>query len=71
MAATKDNAVMPAVEDSKNQPNETVAAYTSSHETDEVAQAGRKTSALNVIVSGMALFSDGYNAQISECPTIF
>jgi hypothetical protein len=66
MAVASENAVMPAIKDPKDQPNETVASYTDSHETDEIAQVGRRTSVLNVVVSGMALFSDGYNAQISE-----
>lgn len=66
MAVAPENAVMPAIKHSKEQPNETVTSYTKSHETDEIAQAERRTSVMNVIVSGMALFSDGYNAQISK-----
>lgn len=43
------------------------------HEWDlEQPQPARKSSGiLNVVVSGLALFSDGYNAQISEYNPLF
>lgn len=66
MAVAPENAVMPAIESPKGQPKEAVDLYTETHETDEVAQVEGRSSVLNVVVSGMALFSDGYNAQISK-----
>lgn len=33
---------------------------------EQIGQISRKSGILNVIVSGLALFSDGYNAQNSE-----
>ncbi|KAE8377293.1 major facilitator superfamily domain-containing protein [Aspergillus bertholletiae] len=33
----------------------------------ETGQSKKSSGVLNVIISGLALFSDGYNAQISEC----
>jgi hypothetical protein len=32
----------------------------------EAGQSKKSSGVLNVIISGLALFSDGYNAQISE-----
>lgn len=63
--ATTENSSKEIVEDSKLQPKELVTSYTNSTDVEQ-AQIGRTSSVLNVIVSGLALFSDGYNAQISK-----
>ncbi|CRG82743.1 putative metabolite transport protein GIT1 [Talaromyces islandicus] len=64
MADEPENAVLSATKDLKGQPNETVDSCTESRERDEIVQVEDRSSVLNVIVSGTALFSDGYNAQI-------
>lgn len=51
--------------DDKRQAEETVKSYSNYNDAGDVP-IGRKSSVLNVIVSGLALFSDGYNAQISQ-----
>ena len=52
------------VGDNKRQAKETVKSYSSYNDGGDVP-VSRKSSVLNVVVSGLALFSDGYNAQIS------
>lgn len=37
-----------------------------SSEDVEASQSGKSSGVLNVFISGLALFSDGYNAQISK-----
>lgn len=51
--------------DGKREAEETVKPYSNYNDGGDVP-IGRKSSVLNVIVSGLALFSDGYNAQISQ-----
>lgn len=52
------------VVDDKRQAKETVKSYSNYNDGGDIP-IGRKSSVLNVVVSGLALFSDGYNAQIS------
>ena len=52
------------VADDKRQAEETVKSYSNYNNGGDIP-IGRKSSVLNVAVSGLALFSDGYNAQIS------
>lgn len=41
------------------------------HTAEDTVAPSRKSGVLNVVISGLALFSDGYNAQISTCPPSF
>jgi hypothetical protein len=56
--------VTEVVGDNKRQAEETVKSYSNYNDGGDVPIIC-KSSVLNVIVSGLALFSDGYNAQIS------
>lgn len=51
--------------DDKRQAEETVKSYSNDNDEGGVS-IRRKSSVLNVVVAGLALFSDGYNAQISQ-----
>lgn len=52
--------------DDKYEAKETIKSYAKNDSEREEIEFQRNSTILNVIVSGLALFSDGYNAQISE-----
>lgn len=64
MDASPSDSVM-KMDDSKNQ------SHNESWALEEPQPVRRRSGLLNVVISGLALFSDGYNAQISRWSFLF
>lgn len=62
-----------------NTSNEAASKHDDQDDTNEIepsqdaqiVQISRKSGILNVIISGLALFSDGYNAQNSKLSLVY
>ncbi|PYH92069.1 metabolite transport protein [Aspergillus ellipticus CBS 707.79] len=65
MTVSSDCSAIERVETTVKRDKEPV--QTSRERQDESEKESRSSGVLNVVVSGLGLFSDGYNAQISEC----